>query len=433
MNKTAAGAGKSRNVEEWSRLEAAGQDGVPWRKWGPYLSERQWGTVREDYSVDGNAWEYFPHDHARSRSYNWGEDGLAGISDDQQQLCFAVALWNGHDPILKERLFGLTNNEGNHGEDVKEYYFYLDATPTHSYMKWLYKYPHRAFPYSDLVVTNKGRSLGEFEYELIDTGFFDGQRYFDIEVEYAKVSPEDILIRITATNRGDEAATLHLLPTIWFRNTWRLWPGQAKPTLQQVPGPSGTSLVAADHPELGPRWLCAEGHSPLLFTENETNSLRLFGQPNASPYVKDGINDLVVNGRTDAINPEKAGTKASVHHQATIAPQQAAVWRLRLSDYCPEPTRDPFAEFDAVVAARRLDADQFYEALAPASAGPDAASVMRQALAGMLWSKQYYFLDANRWLTEHGVEPFRDLRQPIRNSDWSHMINADVISMPDKW
>src|SRR4051794_24744218 len=303
---------------ESARLEEARTAKTPWRKWGPYLSERQWGTVREDYSQDGNAWDYFTHDHARSRAYHWGEDGLAGISDEKQLLCFAVALWNGRDPILKERLFGLTNSESNHGEDVKEYYFYLDSTPTHSYMKYLYKYPHAAFPYEDLIRTNKQRNRGEMEYELLDTGIFNSDRYFDVFVEYAKNTPEDILIQISVFNRGPEAATLHVLPTLWFRNTWTWWPGAPKPLLKQVPDRTGSSAIAAPRPELGDRFLYCEGDVPLLFTENETNNARLFGGTNASRYVKDGINNYVVAGRLDAVNPEHTGTKASAHYRLTV-------------------------------------------------------------------------------------------------------------------
>src|SRR5262249_33266169 len=291
--------------QERHRLEAARTGSIPWRKWGPYLSERQWGTVREDYSVDGNAWNYFSHDQARSRAYKWGEDGLAGFSDDQQRLCLALALWNGHDPILKERLFGLTNVEGNHGEDVKEYYFYLDSTPTHSYMKWLYKYPQRAYPYDVLVATNGRRSRHEMEYELLDTQVFAEDRYFDIFVEYAKGSPEDILVRITAINRGPAPAALHVLPTIWFRNTW--WvpsaPPRPRPSLREVAAPHGTRAIAATHPDLGDRWLYVNGDAPLLFTDNETNGRRVAGHPHTGRYVKDGINDYVVQGRKSAVNP----------------------------------------------------------------------------------------------------------------------------------
>src|SRR3954447_15735971 len=294
--------------QERQRLEAARTGNIPWRKWGPYLSERQWGTVREDYSIDGNAWDYFSHDQARSRAYHWGEDGLAGFSDDQQQLCVALALWNGHDPILKERLFGLTNAEGNHGEDVKEYYFYLDSTPTHSYMKWLYKYPQREFPYDTIVASNRKRSRGAYEYELIDTGVFEANRYFDVQVEYAKASPEDVLVKVTATNRGAEPADIHVLPTLWFRNTWS---GRETPVpaLQEVADANGRPAIAATHADLGRRWLYMDGDPVLLFTDNETNSERLFGRPNPVSFVKDGINDFVVSGRAQAVNPARRGTK----------------------------------------------------------------------------------------------------------------------------
>ncbi len=422
-----------RGDAEERRLKEARESGVPWRKWGPYLSERQWGTVREDYSADGFAWEYFPHDQARSRAYRWGEDGLAGISDDRQRLCFALALWNGRDPILKERLFGLTNREGNHGEDVKEYYYYLDSTPTHSYMKWLYKYPQRAYPYHDLVVTNRRRSRAEPEYELLDTGAFEGGRYFDVFAEFAKESPEDLLIRVTVANRGPEAASLDVLPTLWFRNTWSGRPGGAKPVLSRVNGPPGTSVVAASHVDLGGRWLYVEGDVPVLFTENETNDERVFGSPNAGPFVKDGINDFVVHGRANAVNPAGTGTKAAAHRRLTVGPGESAVLRLRLTDAAPSASFEPFAGFDAMLRARGVEADAFYRALTPDSVGADGANVLRQALAGMLWSKQYYELDGHRWLAEHGVDWLASRGRAIRNSDWGHMLNEHVISMPDKW
>ena len=323
--------------QEQLRLKAARDQGVAWKKWGPYLSERQWGTVREDYSENGDAWNFFTHDHARSRAYRWGEDGIAGISDDQQHLCFALALWNGKDTILKERLFGLTNSEGNHGEDVKEYYFYLDSTPTHSYMKYLYKYPQAAYPYADLVETNRRRNRNDMEYELLDTGVFDEDRYFDVFVEYAKAGPEDILVRITAANRGPDAADLHLLPTLWFRNDWSSWIAESnraaeKPNLKQIETAAGASAVAATHPVLGEFILSCEGEVPLLFTENETNHQRLFpGQKNESPYVKDGINDCVVQGRQEAVNPGKQGTKVAAHYQVNVGAGQTQVIRLRLS------------------------------------------------------------------------------------------------------
>jgi hypothetical protein len=420
-------------VVELARLASARDEDVPWRKWGPYLSERQWGTVREDYSDNGDAWSYFSHDQARSRAYHWGEDGLAGFSDDKQRLCFAVALWNGRDPILKERLFGLTNAEGNHGEDVKEYYFYLDSTPTHSYMKWLYKYPQRAYPYSDLVETNRRRSRGEPEYELLDTGVFDDDRYFDVFVEYAKAGPEDVLIRITAANRGPDTATLHVLPTLWFRNTWTWWPDPPKPLLRGAEARKGTRLVAASHPELGARWLHVEGEPVLLFTENETNNQRLFGGANPRPYVKDGINDCVVHGRTEAVNPDGAGTKVAAHHRLEVKAGGAATLRLRLTDAAPDSSKDAFAGYDAIMDARRREADQFYRSITPARATEDEARVMRQALSGLLWTKQYYLFDADRWLDEHGVDPFATAPSPTRNREWGHMVNDDVISMPDKW
>jgi hypothetical protein len=417
---------------EWTRLAQA-REGVAWRKWGPYLSERQWGTVREDYSQDGNAWSYFSHDHARSRAYHWGEDGLAGISDDHQRLCFALALWNGHDPILKERAFGLTNAEGNHGEDVKEYYYYLDSTPTHSYMKWLYKYPQRAYPYDDLVRTNRGRSRQELEYELIDTGVFAGDRYFDVFVEYAKAAPEDLLVRITAVNRGPEPAPLHVLPTLWFRNTWAWWPDAPKPSLRRAERENGRGVVTAEHPELGERWLYVDGDAPLLFTENETNNLRVFGTPNFSSWVKDGINEYVVRGNAAAVNAGGEGTKVAAHHRLGVDPGASAVLRLRLTDSVASPTKDPFVGFSDVFEARQGEADEFYRSITPPSSSEDEALVMRQALAGMLWSKQYYFLDADRWLSEHHVDPFAPSPGAVRNREWGHMVNQDIISMPDKW
>jgi hypothetical protein len=407
-----------------------------WRRWGPYLSERQWGTVREDYSESGDAWSYFSHDQSRSRAYRWGEDGLAGISDDKQRLCIALALWNGNDPILKERLFGLTNSEGNHGEDVKEYYFYLDSTPTHSYMKYLYKYPQAAYPYDDLVETNRRRGLHAPEYELLDTGVFEGDRYFDVFVEYAKESPENLLIRITVCNRGPEPATLHVLPTIWFRNAWS-WRGDLpRPVLRHDAG-AGEGVIAASHPELGERFLLAEGAAEVLFTENETNTERLVGTPNSTPYVKDGIHDYIVHGRREAVNPERRGTKASAHYTLTVAPGASQVIRLRLSEEAPgarSKKGDRFGKgFDAVVEARRKEADEFYASIIPRALGADASNVMRQALAGMLWSKQFYYFDVDRWLEERGAGPFKPRRRAVRNEHWHHMYNADVISMPDKW
>jgi hypothetical protein len=410
---------------ERRRLNEADDSGVPWRRWGPYLSERQWGTVREDYSEGGDAWSYFTHDQARSRAYRWGEDGIAGVSDDKQRLCFALALWNGRDPILKERMFGLTNAEGNHGEDVKEYYFYLDSTPTHSYMKYLYKYPQTEFPYGDLTATNRTRGRRDFEYELLDTGIFDEDRYFDVFVEYAKAGPDDLLIEITAHNRGPDEATLHLLPTLWFRHTWSWAGGTAVPAIRQEPG----GALRADHEELGPRWLYCDTDAQPLFTENDTNNERIFGSSNASPYVKDGINRYVVEGETGAVNPERTGTKAAVHHVRAIPGGQSATVRLRLTG---SELADWGADFDTVISQRRAEADAFYDCITPPGTGDDERRLVRQALAGMLWSKQYYYLDVERWLSEHGVDPLgSDPR--VRNSNWYHMVNDEIMSMPDTW
>ena len=429
-------------IAESARLDDARARKAPWKMWGPYLSERQWGTVREDYSPSGDAWNYFTHDHARSRAYRWGEDGLAGISDDKQRLCFALGLWNGKDAILKERLFGLTNSEGNHGEDVKEYYFYLDSTPTHSYMKYLYKYPQAAFPYADLVETNRRRTRQDFEYELIDTGVFDQDRYFDVFVEYAKGTPADILIKITVCNRGAEDAELHVLPTLWFRNTWAQWiarPG-AKPRLERIAAPMGTRAIAATHPTLGLYHLYCDRDVPLLFTDNETNNARLFPAiPNASPWVKDGINDHVVHGRENVVNPLQTGTKASAHYRLRVGAEQSATIRLRLVDQVPTITgpageASPFGvEFDDVLSTRLQEADAFYSSMTPASASEDEARVMRQALSGMLWSKQYYYFNLDDWLTEHQANFLRGGKKLIRNRGWFHMVNEGILSMPDKW
>ena len=435
------------STNEQNRLEEARKGEAAWKKWGPYLSERQWGTVREDYSEGGDAWNFFTHDHARSRAYRWGEDGLAGISDDKQRLCFALALWNGKDPLLKERLFGLTNSEGNHGEDVKEYYFYLDSTPTHSYMKYLYKYPQAAFPYADLVETNRRRTRDEMEYELLDTGVFKDDRYFDVFVEYAKAGPEDILVRITAANRGPDAAELHLLPTLWFRNDWAPWIADVsraavKPNLKRIGATAGTSAVAATHPVLGEYTLCCEGEVPLLFTENETNHERLFpGQKNDTPYVKDGINDCVVQGNRGAVNPGKQGTKVAAHYRLKVGPGQSATVRLRLTGPAAAGTSGKTGttaswfgtEFEKTLAVRLQEADDFYRSVTPPSVSPDAANVMRQAIAGMLWSKQFYFFDGDNWLDEHNSNPLHAGYRVSRNSEWFHMVNEDIISMPDKW
>jgi Glycosyl hydrolase family 63 C-terminal domain len=445
---------------EKKRLDEAREQKIAWKKWGPYLSERQWGTVREDYSENGDAWNFFTHDHARSRAYRWGEDGIAGLSDDKQHLCFSLALWNGKDPILKERLFGLTNSEGNHGEDVKEYYFYLDSTPTHSYMKYLYKYPQAAYPYADLVETNRSRNRNEMEYELLDTGVFNDDRYFDVFVEYAKADPEDILVKITTANRGPEAAELHLLPTLWFRNDWASWIAESnrateKPNIRQITPPQSPphkggaqgamSVVAASHRLLGEFILTCEGEVPLLFTDNSTNNERLFpGRPNSSPYVKDGINNCVVQGNQAAVNPEKQGTKVAAHYHFTVDAGQTRVIRLRLSNTPPHPplgkggqggvTVQSFdKDFDEVFADRLREADEFYKSVTPPSVSEDAANMMRQAIAGMLWSKQFFFFDGDNWLDEHHSNPLHSGYHISRNSEWFHMLNEDIISMPDKW
>jgi hypothetical protein len=422
---------------ERDRLTEAREQHVPWRKWGPYLSERQWGTVREDYSNDGSAWDYFTHDQSRSRAYRWGEDGIGGISDDKQYLCFAVALWNGKDAILKERIFGLTNSEGNHGEDVKEYYFYLDSTPTHSLMKYLYKYPQNAYPYTDLINANRSRTKYDFEYELLDTGIFKDNRYFDIYVEYAKNSPEDILIKITAHNRGNETASINILPTLWFRN---IWYGSKipieRPIIKEAGVMQNMSAVEADHQFLGRRFLYFEGKAPLLFTENESNNERLFGGTNATPYVKDGINNYVVNNDSNAVNPAKVGTKVSANYQFDIPANQSRTIKLRLTNGSPEEiqTEDFLdGEFDTVFDLRGHEADDFYSSISPQALNEDERNVLRQALSGMLWSKQYYEYDIAKWLNEHRVDFYTESQKPIRNINWFHMVNSDVISMPDKW
>jgi hypothetical protein len=415
------------DVTEQQRLNEAREAGIPWKKWGPYLSERQWGTVREDYSESGDAWNYFTHDQSRSRAYRWGEDGLGGLCDDKQRLCFALTLWNERDPILKERLFGLTNSEGNHGEDVKEYYFYLDSTPTHSYMKYLYKYPQREYPYRDLVETNRSRTREELEYELLDTGVFADDRYFDVFVEYAKEGPEDVLIRISVHNRGPEAARLRLLPTLWFRNTWSWGEDHRKPSLREA----GPGTIQATHHDLGEYWLCCDGAQELLFTENENNAERLWGQPNASPYVKDAFHAYIISGQGEAANPAKIGTKAAAHYVLDVPGGGSKTVRLRLT---VAKTKDPFGDFEKVFNSRIADADEFYERISPNSLNEDQRRVHRQALAGMLWSKQYYYFDLEQWLREHKSHPMLEsVRQGVRNTEWFHMLNSDVISMPDKW
>jgi hypothetical protein len=421
-------------TEEELRLQAERGRKANWKRWGPYLSERQWGTVREDYSANGTAWEYLPHDHARSRAYRWGEDGLGGISDRHQYTCFALALWNGVDPILKERLFGLTGNEGNHGEDVKEYYYYLDSTPTHSYMKFLYKYPQREFPYARLVEENRRRGKRDQEFELVDTGAFDDDRYFDVFIEYAKADQEDILIRIEAVNRGADAARLHLLPTVWFRNTWSWGLDDRRPKLRRDAS-AEVAAIRLDHYYYGARWLYCEGTPQLLFTENETNNQRLFNSENASPYVKDGIHDFVIHGVKTAINPTDHGTKASAHYDLGMVPAgKSAAVRLRLSPQAPASREILNGTFDRRIAQRRDEAEEFYRTIVSEKMAPDRRHVMRQALGGLLWSKQFYNYDLNRWV--HG-DPAGPTPPPERlngrNKDWHHLYNSDVISMPDKW
>ena len=432
---------------EKERLRQSDERTKHWKRWGPYLSERAWGTVREDYSPDGSAWDYFPHDHARSRAYRWNEDGIAGISDRHQKMCFALALWNGQDPILKERLFGLTGSEGNHGEDVKEIYYYLDSTPTHSYMKFLYKYPQSEFPYVKLIEENRDRDKNEREFELIDTGIFDDDKYFDVFVEYAKSDVEDILIKITVANRGDEAAQINVLPTIWFRNTWAWNASDPNCGIRKA----DVGVLELECPEYGKRWLYCEGSPELLFTENETNSERLFGSKSRTPFVKDGINDYIVQGRADRINRAEVGTKASANYKLNVPAKSQISVRLRLSDIdltgigaltksrstsasIRSGGDDPFADFDNCFAARIREADDYYASIVPPELSEDARNVQRQAFAGMLWSKQFYHYVVKDWLegdNSKAIPPAERLHG--RNSEWRHLYNADIISMPDKW
>jgi hypothetical protein len=415
------------------RLEEEREHRRHWSRWGPYLSERAWGTVREDYSPDGTAWDYFPHDHARSRAYRWNEDGLGGICDRHQRICFALALWNERDPFLKERLFGLTGNQGNHGEDVKEYYFYLDSTPTHSSMKWLYKYPQARFPYDELLQQNQRRGRDQPEFELLDTGVFDDDRYFDVFVEYAKADAEDILIEITAFNRGPEEAPLHLLPTVWFRNTWSWTAGGPRPSLRAGADPHVVT-IELDDPIYGTRWLHCEGAPALLFTENDTNYERFSGAPHAR-FAKDGINDAVVRGLGDAVNPERHGTKASAHSRVVVAAGGHVRVRLRLTDRdAGSWTEGPFGvEFGRTLETRRREADEFYERLAPAADTEETRQVMRQAFAGLLWSKQFYHYVVKDWMEGDPAQPAPPAGRQPRNREWTHLYAADVISMPDKW
>ena len=429
-----------RVTEERRRLDESRSRTRHWRRWGPYLSERAWGTVREDYSPHGTAWDYLPHEYARSTAYRWNEDGLAGICDRHQFLCFAISLWNGRDAILKERAFGLTGSEGNHGEDVKDYYFYLDSTPTHSYMRYLYKYPQAAFPYQQLLEENRRRSRTEPEYELLDTGVFDDDRYFDVEVEYAKQDVEDLLIRIKVTNHGPEAASLNVLPTIWFRNTWS-WDGiTEKPILVRDEGAGDTAQirskaafasVKASHSELGDRWLICEGTPELLFTENETNTEKRYGFQNGGRFYKDGINDFVVNGNSAAVNPEARGTKAAANYRLELEPGGTASIRLRLTN---SASKRPFNGFESGIEARQSEADEFFDTVIPVQATEDGKRVMRQAFAGLLWSKQFYHYVIKDWLKGDSAQPEPPgERLKGRNKEWAHLFNADVISMPDKW
>ncbi len=428
---------ESMNTEE-KRLYESNSRTKHWKRWGPYLSERAWGTVREDYSEDGSAWDYFPHDHARSRAYRWNEDGIAGISNRQQNVCFSVALWNERDPILKERLFGLTGSEGNHGEDVKELYYYLDSTPTHSYMKYLYKYPQGEFPYGQLIDTNRNKSKLEGEFELMDTGIFDDDKYFDVFVEYAKADVDDILIKVTVANRGNDDAPLNVLPTVWLRNDWA-WKGRkATGELRAI----DSNVIGIECDSLAAKSLFFDGSPELLFTDNETNNERLFGTANPSPFVKDGINDYVVNGKIEAVNPDKTGTKASANYKIVIPARSEVTLRMRLTDQQFERraaksgkrTSNPFGDFDAIFEKRISEADEFFNDIAPAGLSEDARSVQRQAFAGMLWSKQFYHYVVREWLEGDPAMPKPpDSRSEGRNTDWSHLHNSDIISMPDKW
>lgn len=415
-------------TNEEKRLQESQERKEHWKRWGPYLSERQWGTVREDYSAYGTAWDFLPHDQARSKAYRWGEDGLAGISDRHQLICFAIALWNGRDPILKERLFGLTGSEGNHGEDVKEYYFYLDSTPTHSYMKYLYKYPHAEFPYAQLVEENRRRGKRDLEFELINTGVFDEDRYFDVQVEYAKQTPEDILIRIEVTNHGPEDADLHLLPTVWFRNTWSWNQEGKKPLLRKAEG----NIVEISNDKYGNRYLYCDGAPQLLFTENETNHMRIYGSMNGTRFAKDGINNYIVNGVQGAVNPEQRGTKAAADYLLRVPSGKTVTVCLRLSD---QKLTKPFGQnFDQMIAERKKEADEFYQTVIPKALSADAQNVMRQSFAGMLWSKQFYGYEIDRWLQGDPNQPAPPAeRLNGRNKEWTHLYNDDIISMPDKW
>ncbi len=425
------------DTQEGIRLQMTRQQIGHWNRWGPFLAERAWGTVREDYSADGDAWVYFPHDHARSRAYRWNEDGIAGISDRHQYLCFALAFWNKRDPFLKERLFGLSGHEGNHGEDVKEYYFYLDNTPTHSYMRYLYKYPQAEFPYQQLLTENRRRTRQDAEYELVDTGIFNQDRYFDIEVEYAKREPEDLLIRVNITNRGPDAAPIGVLPTLWFRNTWSWGRDPRRPTITAGAAGSGSAArtMLAKHYQLGEYILYCADPDELLFTDNETNPQRLFGVAPSSPYVKDAFHEYIVGGQKASVNPAQSGTKAAARYDRTVPAGETVTLQLRLSALVGDhPLEAPFADFDANIAQRRDETDAFYNAIHSGRLSPDAQLIYRQALAGLLWSKQYYHFVVTDWLQGDPAEPVPpQQRRHARNHEWTHLFTRDVISMPDKW
>ncbi|MBE9141247.1 glucosidase [Nodosilinea sp. LEGE 07088] len=429
---------------EHQRLRSVYSESTLWKRWGPYLSDRQWGTVREDYSPGGEAWDDFSHQQSHARAYRWGEDGILGISDEQQRLCFAIALWNGQDPVLKERLFGLTGTQGNHGEDVKEYYFYLDSSPTHSYMKGLYKYPQAAYPYAQLVEENQRRGREQPEFELLDTGVFDGDRYFDVFVEYAKAGPEDILIQIAVVNHGPETQTLSVLPHVWFRNTWSWAEGTEKPRIKLADSQPGFSTLEASHPDLGIRYLYCQGHDnwqgdrPLLFTENETNYQKLYGGNNPTPYVKDAFHRYVIEGDRAAVNPDRVGTKAAAHYTLELSPGETRLIHLRLTELPPFEGGlegiDPFADFESILKTRLQETDQFYQAVTPFSLSADECNLQRQAFAGLLWSKQYYYFDVSCWLKGDPTMPQPpDGHRYGRNRQWGQLDAADIISMPDKW
>ena len=414
---------------EYDRLREIRENTTNWRQWGPYLSERQWGTVREDYSANGDAWNNFTHDQARSRAYRWGEDGIGGFSDDAGRLCLALALWNGKDPILKERLFGLTNSEGNHGEDVKEIYYYLDATPTHSYLKMLYKYPQAAFPYGQLIEVNRQRSKLEHEYELIDTGVLNENRYFDVFIEYAKASAEDILMRVTLTNKGPETAPVWVIPQLWFRNNWSWSEGEARPVLA-LTNPQCVNLDCPD-PYIGSYHFYYEDSTTPLFTQNETNTPRLYGTPDTGGYYKDAFHEYVIAGNQTVVNPSGTGTKLGVLHQTSVGPGQSATFRVRLSK---NPQQEAFADFDSVFSARIKEADEFYHQIQTGITCEDEKNVQRQAFAGMIWSKQSYHYDISRWLKGDPTQPAPPKeRLTGRNSNWFHFHSSEVLSMPDKW